>query len=77
MQQLTETKFWPFDQLLIELHYESVPLTLQLFRGLEQAGYRVFSQEVNHNPGAQGKPPIAVEFGLVKNPSPFAVSQIK
>lgn len=72
--QLEGARFWPFDQLLIEVHYEDVPKTLRLFRALENAGYRVFSRETNYNPCAQNRPPIAVEFGFVRKESPFGHS---
>jgi len=80
-RQLEEDDFWPFDQLLIEIHLPPPPFPpfmaeefFMFFDRLEQRGYRVFSIEQNLNPGAKDPPlpPIAAEVCFVRFPSQFA-----
>jgi hypothetical protein len=72
---LDKENYWPFDQLLIELHFVNLAKTLGFFFGLENAGFRVFSRETNFNPCAQKRLPTAIEFGLVRKNGIFDRAQ--
>lgn len=77
-RQLGETDFWPFSQLLIELHIPNAPYPRVLmpevfafFDRLEKNGYRIFSSEINLAPAVHKHGANAYEYGFVRNPSRF------
>jgi hypothetical protein len=55
----------PFGQLLIELHYDSVEVTVEFFDGLRQLGYLPYSREINLQPCLNGDRPVAVEYSFI------------
>ena len=62
---LLKEKYFPFGQLLIELHFRDTVEVFEFFDNMEVHGFRIFSRETNHNPCSAGKKPIAVEFSLI------------
>jgi hypothetical protein len=63
-----------FGQLLVELHYQSVPAVLNLFAALSQRGFVSFSREVNLQPCLAGQLPRAIEFSFIHPRAFFDVS---
>lgn len=68
MRELVKLPELPFDQLLVELHYDGFAKLHEFFTSLEKKGYRVFMNEVNLNPCVSKpiKPPVAFEYSFVK-----------
>jgi len=68
---------FPFGQLLIELHYESVESTAEFFLGMMRHGFLAFSREVNLQPCLNGRPPVAVEYSFINAGSFFESRSVK
>ena len=63
-----------FGQLLIELHYQSVPVVFDFFNSLSQHGFVSFSREVNLQPCLTGQLPRAVEYSFIHPDSFFNIN---
>jgi hypothetical protein len=59
-----------FGQLLIEVHYKSISVMDNFFKGMRRSGFVTFSRELNILPCLRGGLPIASEFSFI-NPSLF------
>ena len=66
----SETNAPAFGQLLVELHYVSVPAVFTFFDVLTKHGFVSFSREINLQPCLTGQLPLAVEYSFI-NPTSF------
>lgn len=59
------TKSLPVGQLLIELHYTTMPQISTFFRAMQYWGLQPFSREINLLPSLAGNKPFASEYSFI------------
>ena len=62
-----------FGQLLIELHYQTVPRVFDFFSALSKHGFASFSREINLQPTLTGQLPLAVEYSFIHSEAFFDI----
>ena len=65
-----DTKTIPIGQVLIELHFKSMPITHRFFKGMFSAGFVSVAREINLQPCLDKADPVAVEYVFI-NPHTF------